>query len=265
MLSILAATVLQASARLWVSHDFFLSTNGRLWERGKDGIPKKGFTETGLKVLGAASTRDDSLLVLATSPSGGVLSKITLSAVTKAPQIRSGFPTPEITNGEWGVFPYPSGDVVVQEKARPIGHLYSKGTQWSMVECNPDRPNGFVQQGVPYWQTGNFDVWSGRLSGFDAAHPILPPEFHASQTDEPLGDLVQDDRGDSYALVVKGQVTEYALSEHQETRLGPIPDASAVLAHDKDEEPFFAWVGKEGQLKTKRVKGKTGVEKIGGQ
>lgn len=247
------AVLTVASARLWVSGEMLLASDGRVWARSKsDGHPAAKPYETRLKVLDAASWKDGGFYVVAESDGTCVVAKIT-PLDGKAPVVKQGFSHP-LAATDLCVQPFGSGDVVVHERGSHLAWLYSKSTYWSEVTADASRSDGVVQGGVLFYLASGA-VCHDSLSKYSSGH--VARDYAAFRfTDCPSNQrLIQTEGTDSFVLSDR---TTLATSLHPVERgeavsLGRLPDSHAVVYRAKDGTPYFAWIGASGGLLTKKT------------
>lgn len=248
-----------ASARLWVSEEMFLASDGRVWARGKsDSQPSSKPYQTHLTVLDAASWKDGGFYVLAKSDGTCVVAKIT-PVSGKAPVVNHGFPRPGTLSGhDFCVQPFGSGDVVVHPKGEHRAWLYSKSTYWSEVGADAARSHGVVQRGVLFFTAVGSEfanVCRDPLSKYSAAHVAADFSAFRLRSCSPVESLVQTDSTESYVLADPStlRATLYPGAKGEAVALGKLPDPLAVVYRSKDGTPYFAWMSASGGLVTRKA------------
>lgn len=244
----LLAALLSPTERLWASEDLFLDSHGHVWQRGEDGAPAKEPEDIGAVPLGAGPSYDGGIVVFVSEPSGCRLLKVTLSRAKPGILVTRGHPMKGgPVGGNYAVFPFRSGDTVVQQVGKGTGWLYSKGTVWSSLALDPSRSRGVVQAGTAFWPVGG-TIYANGLERF-RGQPLASAAggrvvFQSATGEGGAVRLVPNDSAERVSWMAPGEVVmELSVGGPSPTvSLGPAPAPNAVVAHDRKGNPFFAYL-----------------------
>jgi hypothetical protein len=259
MFSVVLGLMSLAPARLWVSGDLFVASDGRVWARGKaDGQPAVKPFETRLTILDAASWKDGGFTVAVKSDGTCVVAKIT-PVDGKPPVVNRGFSRPGVLSSQdLSVQPFGSGDVVVHPRGSQTAWLYSKSTYWTEVASDAGRASGVVQGGVLFFAAYGSDfamVCRDPLAKYSPAHVAADFSAFRLRACSPNQGLVQTDSTESYVLADRTTqlATLYPVAKGEAVALGKLPDPHAVVYRTKDGTPYFAWLSAAGKLVTRQT------------
>jgi hypothetical protein len=184
--------------------------------------------------MGAAATHDGGLVVF----TGVRLAKVTFSQAKGATLVTKGLPLPFAPlEGAFAVFPYRSGDTVVQRVGKSDAWLYSKGALWTPLVGDPARSLGVVQGGTAFWMAEG-GVWADDLSRYRASS-----QGGRRFWEGVAHGLVPTDRDDRVCYLVGEDVYDSGLG-----LLGPWPGPGAVVVHDPSGKASFVRLGAGGRL-----------------